>query len=405
MIKSLAITSIVCALNMGGSFNIHPQQATWDQTQEINKQNSSYQTLQQVEKANNVELYTIKIWNKNSYVYENSYIRIDTTIVNYYHFQIENNENVINIGNLQCVTYIWTNYKAFSINADLFNVYPSYEIANGFSDQYGTEYTWSYIEPENARETPYTPTQESKTAVNTIKNETNGNNIGADITNVTNEINSITNVNYNDDTRISVNGNILTYSYNAFEQNETPERATYTIIHESGIPLDIASNGTVITSNDEKLAWFNRFYQVLNGVNTWVYTANSSSFVKNRTSYYMVVDTGSATSPEVIDIGGIMWDIIGMPFTFINQAFDVTLFPGTIYQFNIGNLFKGLIAILAILFVVKLFTRGIDVLGAYTGNLQDNRFKRENQQMKREKHQMEKESHAKEMAKTTNKKE
>lgn len=42
---------------------------------------------------------------------------------------------------------------------------------------------------------------------------------------------------------------------------------------------------------------------------------------------------------EVIDLPGLMWQILTMPFAFVSQAFNLTLFPGTPYQVNISNLF------------------------------------------------------------------
>lgn len=70
-----------------------------------------------------------------------------------------------------------------------------------------------------------------------------------------------------------------------------------------------------------------------------------------------------STEQEVIDIPGLMLQIISMPFTFISTAFNVTLFPGTQYQVNVGNFILGLIAILTILFIIKIFTGGLDVVG------------------------------------------
>lgn len=397
MIKSLALTSIVCALNMGGSFNIQPKEVQWDITQEVNKQNYSYLTYnnsQEVTGDQHIEFY-----NKNNYVYENSYIRIETTELTRFSFVIQVINDELYLNDLSTNTYIWSYYKVFTNNAELQNNYPRYEISNTFSDNKGTEYTWSYEAPEIIRETNYTATQETKNAVNSIKNENNGENFETEINTYLTELNNITNTNYNEDATIDVYGKRFIYTPNGWEQFEGYERWTYTCIFEDSIQLNIAANGVIISDPTEREAWFNNFYEIINGQNVWNYQPRSTNFVAQRTTYFMSVDTGNSQSPEVIDIGGIMWDIIGMPFTFINQAFDVTLFPGTIYQFNIGNLFKGLIAILAVLFVVKLFTRGIDVLGAYTGSAQDNKFKRENQQMKREKHQMEKEKHEKDMNK------
>lgn len=58
---------------------------------------------------------------------------------------------------------------------------------------------------------------------------------------------------------------------------------------------------------------------------------------------------------EVVDIPGLMWDILAMPFAFVSQAFNLTLFPGTPYQVNISNLFLAIIAIFVFVWLITLF--------------------------------------------------
>ena len=69
-----------------------------------------------------------------------------------------------------------------------------------------------------------------------------------------------------------------------------------------------------------------------------------------------------------IAIAPLMMEVLTMPFTFISQAFDVTLWPGTEYQINIGNFIKAMLAIAAILFIIRLFTTGFSIIGNYTNN-------------------------------------
>lgn len=57
---------------------------------------------------------------------------------------------------------------------------------------------------------------------------------------------------------------------------------------------------------------------------------------------------------EVVDIPGMMFQIIGMPFAFISTAFNLTIFPGTPYQLNISNL---ILAILAVILFTWLITK------------------------------------------------
>ena len=56
---------------------------------------------------------------------------------------------------------------------------------------------------------------------------------------------------------------------------------------------------------------------------------------------------------EVVDIPGLMWQILGMPFSFVSQAFNLTIFPGTPYQINISNLLFTVIGALLIIVVIK----------------------------------------------------
>lgn len=78
---------------------------------------------------------------------------------------------------------------------------------------------------------------------------------------------------------------------------------------------------------------------------------------------------GDLADGNFLDIRNMMLSVLTMPFTFINQAFNVTLWEGTTYEFNIGRFIKGLIAIASILFIIKLFTTGFSIIGNYTGNI------------------------------------
>lgn len=78
---------------------------------------------------------------------------------------------------------------------------------------------------------------------------------------------------------------------------------------------------------------------------------------------------GDLIDGNFIDIRNMMLSVLTMPFTFINQAFDVTLWEGTAYEFNVGNFIKGLIAIASILFIIRLFTSGFSIIGNYTGDI------------------------------------
>lgn len=63
------------------------------------------------------------------------------------------------------------------------------------------------------------------------------------------------------------------------------------------------------------------------------------------------------THIEVIDLPSIMFQVLGMPFTFITTAFSLTLFPGTPYAIDIGNIFLGFLGIAFIIFIVSIILK------------------------------------------------
>lgn len=69
------------------------------------------------------------------------------------------------------------------------------------------------------------------------------------------------------------------------------------------------------------------------------------------TATYIAVDT----QYEVVDIAGLMFNILGMPFTFISTAFNLELFPGTPYYVNISNLLLGIFALIVFIWIMKKF--------------------------------------------------
>lgn len=85
------------------------------------------------------------------------------------------------------------------------------------------------------------------------------------------------------------------------------------------------------------------------------------------------------TPPDVedgnfISLTGMMLNILTLPFTFITKAFDLTLWSGTPWAFNIKNFIMVVIAIMAFMFIIKLFTSGFSVLGNFSSNHQRNKL-------------------------------
>lgn len=69
------------------------------------------------------------------------------------------------------------------------------------------------------------------------------------------------------------------------------------------------------------------------------------------------IPTEQPTDYEVVDIGGLMFDILTMPFTFISRAFNLTLFPNTPYQINISGLFLSIFAALVFIWIIGKFIK------------------------------------------------
>lgn len=84
---------------------------------------------------------------------------------------------------------------------------------------------------------------------------------------------------------------------------------------------------------------------ITNGVVNWAYDYNNSVRI---TGYYT-----PAPVYEVVDLPGMMFNILSMPFTFISTAFNLTLFPGTPYVVHISSLFLVVLGTLIFVFIIK----------------------------------------------------
>ena len=60
------------------------------------------------------------------------------------------------------------------------------------------------------------------------------------------------------------------------------------------------------------------------------------------------------TKTEVVDIPGLMFIILSLPFSFFSGAFDLTLFSGTAYAINVADVVLCILGLLIIIFVVRL---------------------------------------------------
>ena len=83
-----------------------------------------------------------------------------------------------------------------------------------------------------------------------------------------------------------------------------------------------------------------------------VYQPNVDNPTRINTTY-----TYASVNQEIVDIPGLMWNVLSMPFAFISQAFNLTLFPGTPYSINFSNLFLTIFGGLVFIFIFKLILK------------------------------------------------
>ncbi len=60
-----------------------------------------------------------------------------------------------------------------------------------------------------------------------------------------------------------------------------------------------------------------------------------------------------AQATEVVDIPGLLFQILGMPFAWISTAFNFTIFPNTPYAVNISHIFMAIIIGGIAIFIIK----------------------------------------------------
>lgn len=73
--------------------------------------------------------------------------------------------------------------------------------------------------------------------------------------------------------------------------------------------------------------------------------------VTNTYTYF--IQTSSTTTTEIVDIPGLMFTILGMPFAWLSTAFNLTVFPGTPYAVNISHIFFAIIGALILIYIIK----------------------------------------------------
>lgn len=102
-----------------------------------------------------------------------------------------------------------------------------------------------------------------------------------------------------------------------------------------------------------------------NDLNTCHFSESVSSYIGSVPSfyfyYYNLILRNVETTMEVVPIWSIFSMILTMPFTFVFQAFNITLFQGTMYEFAVGPFVYSVFGIMILLGVFGLifsFIRG-----------------------------------------------
>lgn len=150
----------------------------------------------------------------------------------------------------------------------------------------------------------------------------------------------------------------------------TQGRANYVIVYYS---CEV-SNFQTFTEEEHRI-WYQYLYQYVGVVTDFQGYGISSNPV---------------TPPDIEDgnfmsLTGFILNILTLPFTFLSQAFNLTLWANTPWAFNIKNAIFVMIGIMTFIFIIKLFTRGFDSLGNYTGSISKNKVNRSQAKLNKEK--------------------
>lgn len=114
-------------------------------------------------------------------------------------------------------------------------------------------------------------------------------------------------------------------------------------------------NGTTWTSGSIHAS---QLFQVIDATTLkigLVMYADEPSYYSLNTQYiysptYQNTDVGNV---ELIDVTSLIFTLVSLPFTFIQQAFNLTIFPGTPYQFNFSNLAMIIIGSFFLIFIIQ----------------------------------------------------
>ncbi|MFA5453438.1 MAG: hypothetical protein WC248_07685, partial [Candidatus Methanomethylophilaceae archaeon] len=150
--------------------------------------------------------------------------------------------------------------------------------------------------------------------------------------------------------------------------SEYINQTNYAILNNQlAIFTDITNNFSYTQTKNFNDATLDQSYNVITNIqlnNIWkTYMITYIKWIDDTSEYLTIngyhidndlftMDTGEIFGSiyvgggyEYVDIPNLMFTILTLPFSFISQAFNLTLFPNTPYSINIGNLFLSVVAI------------------------------------------------------------
>lgn len=157
----------------------------------------------------------------------------------------------------------------------------------------------------------------------------------------------------------NLNSNSSTYDlyYYYFDNVSSIDEATLLWEQDGVTSTQLYSNSSSYRDNLSKLKYAYVNYRTPSSIDA---SGDSSDF---RYRYVLSLglyqdnnndDGNNKIIINVIDITGLLFTIITLPFSFLSQAFNVTLFEGTAYAINLSNLLLGIVSLVLIFGIIKL---------------------------------------------------
>ena len=113
----------------------------------------------------------------------------------------------------------------------------------------------------------------------------------------------------------------------------------------------------------EYLYYNNNYYEDSATYGEYVYLNKDTNFfvasptTLTITQEYQITNIPQDGSYEVVDVGGLMLTILGMPLAWISQAFNFTFWEATPYAINVGHVLGAIIFALLVIIIIRKIAR------------------------------------------------